>query len=199
MGLLKHYGVLLQGVACLSTRQENGGRQIYAFHYPGDFLDLHNFLLTKSTELCKVRPVTSCSVGRIDRDELEREMQIHPALGRALWLAAAIDARIFRQSSFVRQRLALQRVAHLLCEQLTRLEIDKGIIPLNHIDIADAVGLSVVHTRRVLRVLGELGALSKQQAIEIVNKVRLQEIADFDGRYLDVSASLSHWDVRIEC
>jgi len=41
---------------------------------------------------------------------------------------------------------ALQRVAYLIREQLYRLGPESPIIPLSQIDVADAVGLSVVHT-----------------------------------------------------
>jgi hypothetical protein len=34
--------------------------------------------------------------------------------------------------------------------------------------------------------------------IEIVDKARLQNLAAFNGRYLDPDESLSGWDLRIE-
>jgi CRP-like cAMP-binding protein len=195
-GLVKHFAVLLEGAACGSTQHEDGSRRIYAFHYPGDFLGLHSFLFPRSGELSEVQALTSCSVGTIDGDVLEREMQRHPTLGRALFRAALTEASILRQRLVNTRRPALQRVAHLLCEQLARLGIDEGVIPLNQIHIADAEGLSVVHTNRLFQELRQLGVLSKQRLIEVVNKERLQELAAFDGRYL--SESLSRWDVRIE-
>jgi CRP-like cAMP-binding protein len=134
----------------------------------------------------------------IDRDALEQAIHRYPALGRALWRAALSEASIFRQHLVVTRRPALQRVAHLLCEQMARLGIDEGVIPLSQIDVADAAGLSVVHTNRIFQELRQLGMLSGQRAIEVVNKERLQKLAAFDGRYLDSSESLSRWDLRIE-
>ena len=195
---LTHFTVLLEGVACFSTQHEDGSRQIYAFHYPGDFLGLHSFLFPPSAELSEVQALTSCSIGTIDRDVLEREMKSRPALGRALWRAAMTEASIFRQRLVISRRPALQRVAHLLCEQLARLGIDEGVIPLNQVDVADAGGLSVVHTNRIFQELRLLGVLSKQRLVEVVNKERLQELAAFDGRYLDLSGTLSRWDLRID-
>ena len=195
-GLVKHFTVLLEGVACFSTQHEDGARQIYAFHYPGDFLGLHSFLFPRSAEPSEVQALTSCSIGTIDRDALEQAIQRHPALGRALWRAALTEASIFRQRLLVSRRPALQRVAHLLCEQLARLGTDEGVIPLTQIDIADAAGLSVVHINRIFQELRELGVLSKQRLIEVVNQERLQELAAFDAGYLDPSESLSQWDLR---
>ena len=55
-----------------------------------------------------------------------------------------------------------------------------------------------MHADRVLQELRQLGMLSKQWAIEVVNKEHLQELAAFDGRYLELSELLSRWDLRIE-
>jgi len=124
-------------------------------------------------------------------------MQRHPALGRALWRSALTEVSIFRQRLVTIRRPALQRVAHLLCVQLIRFGIDKGVIPPSQIEIADAGGLSVVRANRIFQELRERGVLSKQRLIDVVNRERLQELAGFDGRYLDSSESLSRWDLRI--
>jgi len=193
-----HLTVLLAGVACFSSQHEDGARQIHAFNYPGDFLGLLSSMLPQSAEPSGVQALTSCSIGTIDRDALEQSIQRHPALGRALWRAALTEVSIFRQRLVVSRRPALQRVAHLLCEQRVRLGTDEGVIPLTQIDIADAAGLSVVHINRVFQELRELGVLAKQRLIEVVNQERLQELAAFDAGYLDQSGSLFQWDLRIE-
>ncbi len=198
MDSAKRFTVLLDGVACFSTQHEDGARQIYAFHYPGDFLGLHGFVFPRSVEFSEVQALTSCSIGTIDRDALEQAMQRHPALGRALWRAALTEVSIFRQRLVVSRRPALQRVAYLLCEQLVRLGDDERVIPLTQIDVADAAGLSVVHINRVFQELRQLGVLSKQRLIEVVNKDRLHELAAFDPGYLDPGEALSQWDLHIE-
>jgi CRP-like cAMP-binding protein len=197
-GRAKCFTVLLEGVACLSTQHEDGTRHIHAFHHTGDFPGLDSLVFPQSAEPSEVQALTSCSIGIIDRDALEQAMQRHPALGRALWRAAMMEAIIIRQRLFTARRPALERVAHLLCEQLTRLGINQGGIPLNQIDVADAVGLSVVHANRIFQELRQLGMLSKQRTLEVVDKKRLEELAAFDGRYLNPSESLSRWDLRID-
>jgi len=172
--------------------------ELHLVQHPGDFLGLHSFLFPRSAELSEVQALTSCSIGTIDRDVVEQELQCHPALGRALWRMAVTEASIFRQRLVTTRRPALQRVAHLLCEQLTRLGIDEGVIPLSQIDVADAAGLSVVHINRIFQELRQLGVLSKQRLIEVVNTERLRELAAFDGRYLDLSELLSRWDLHID-
>ena len=48
--------VLLAGVACLHKRLEDDSRQIYTFQYPGDFCDLHRYMLP---ELDRTATVTA--------------------------------------------------------------------------------------------------------------------------------------------
>ncbi len=194
----KHFTVLLDGLACMTTRHEDGARQIYAFHYPGDFLGLHGFLHPDSTEHIEVEALSNCSIGTIDRDILDEAVQRHPALGRALWRAAMTEASIFRQRLLMVRWPAQQRVAHLLCEQLSRLGPDNRVIPLNQVEVADTVGLSVVHTNRVFQDLRRLGVLSEKRCVEVVDTKRLKELAVFDGRYLNARESLFLWDLRIE-
>ena len=194
----KHLTLLVEGVACMSTRHEDGARQIYAFYYPGDFLALHGFLMPSSTEPLEVQALTNCFIGTIDRNLLEQALQHHPSLGQSLWGAAMIEASVHRQRLISMRWPALQRVAHLLCEQLARLGSDQRLITLSQIEIADAAGLSVVHTNRVFQDLRKLGVLSKDRLTEVVDKQRLHELAVFEAHYLDAGKALSGWDVRIE-
>ena len=91
---------------------------------------------------------------------------------------------------------ALERVAHLLCEQLARREIagvaNASLLPLSQVDIADATGLSVVHVNRTVKILRTRNVLSKAgQSIHVADKKRLAQIAQFDGGYLGIPRVLS--------
>jgi CRP-like cAMP-binding protein len=193
----RDFAVLLGGLACMTTRHEDGARQIFAFHHPGDFLALYGLLYSDSAELIEVEALSNCSIGTIDRGVLEQAMQGHPELGQALWWAAMMEANILRQRLVMARWPAQQRVAHLLCEQLARRP-GTSVIPLSQIEVADAAGLSVVHTNRSLQDLRRLGVLAEERRIEVVNKVGLQKLARFDGRYLAPRETLSRWDLRIE-
>ena len=97
---------------------------------------------------------------------------------------------------------AIERVAHLLCEQLARREavgIHAPQLPFSQIDIADAVGLSVVHVNRTIQTLRLQNVLSEvKRAIEVVDRKALAKIAQFDPRYLDMPKLVSRWAVQIE-
>jgi CRP-like cAMP-binding protein len=194
----KRFTVLLKGVACLSTRHEDGARQIHAFHHAGDFLGLQNFLFPQTEELSEVQALTGCSVGTIERDTMDQAIQRYPTLGQALWQAAFAEAGGFRRRLVVSRRPALKRVAHVLSELLARLGTNNGAIPLTQTDVADAADLSAVHVNRIFQELRELGVLAKRRLIEVVNLKRLHELADFDARLLNTGEASPRWIVRID-
>jgi len=53
-----HSTVLIDGVACLYERLQDGNRQIYAFQYPGDFCDLHQHMLPETNNEVAVAAIT---------------------------------------------------------------------------------------------------------------------------------------------
>jgi CRP-like cAMP-binding protein len=197
----KHLTVLLAGIACLYKRIEDGSRQIYAFQYPGDFCDLHRYVLPKPDEGRVVGALVGCSIGIIQHKELDRTIEQYPKLGLVLWRASMLEASIFAERLLnLGRRAALQRVAHLLCEQLARREmigITSAVIPLAQTDLADAAGLSTVHINRVLQDLRRLGVLSEMgRTIEVLSTERLVDIAKFDGRYLNMPVALLGWKIH---
>jgi CRP-like cAMP-binding protein len=195
--------VLLAGVACLNKRLEDGSRQIYTFQYPGDFCDLHRYVLPEMDQTVMVTALTDCSIGTIRHDDMDQMLSQHPKLGLTFWRASMLEASIFRERLLnVSRRAALPRLASIICEQLARLEainIKSATIPLTQIDLADAVGLSVVHVNRIVQELRNLGALSKKKrTIEVASRERLAHLASFDRRYLNMPDLLSGWKIDIE-
>lgn len=199
----RHSTVLLEGSACLYERLPDGNRQIYAFQYPGDFCDLHRHMLPETNNEVAVAALTDCSIAIIEHKDLEQLIAQYPSLGLALWRASMLEASIFRKRLLnVGRQPALQRVAHLLCEQLARREavgINGATVPLTQMDLADAAGLSIVHVSRTLQELRRLDIVSKQgRTIKVVNRERLVILASFDGNYLNMPQLLSHWHVTME-
>src|SRR5262245_26755792 len=195
--------MLLNGVACSYERLTNGNRQIYAFQYSGDFCDLSRHILPESNNEVAVAALTDCAIGIIEHRDLEQLIAQYPSLGLVLWRATMLEASIFRKRLLnVGRQPALQRVAHLLCEQLARREavgINSTTIPLTQLDLADAAGLSIVHVNRTVKELRRLGILSARgPAIEIVNRAGLVALANFDGQYLNLPQVLSHWQIIID-
>jgi len=196
-----HLTVLLDGIACSHERLEDGGRQIHAFHCPGDFCDLHRDILPN--DAIAVAALTDCLVGTIRYRDLDRTLEQHPKLGPALWRAAMLEGSISRERLLkVSRQPALQRVAHVLCELLTRREaigINDPVIPLSQIDLGDAAALSVVHITRIVHGLRTLGVLSPDsRGIEVTDREQLLQLANFDAHYLNMPEALSHWRADVD-
>ncbi|GEP62100.1 hypothetical protein RSO01_92660 [Reyranella soli] len=183
-------------------RLPDGNRQIYAFQYAGDFCDLHQHVLPETNSEVAVAAVTDCSIGIIEHKDLEHLIAQYPSMSLALWRASMLEASIFRKRLLnVGRQPALQRVAHLLCEQLARREavgINSATIPLTQTDLADAAGLSIVHINRTFQELRRLNILSEGRTINVLDRERLVGLAGFDGNYLNMPQLLSHWHVKID-
>ena len=193
--------VLLGGMACSYKRDEAGSRHIFSFHHPGDFCDLHQYVLPERDGATGVQALTDSVVAVIDHRDMDR-LLARPKLAVAFWRATMLEAAIYRERLTNSSRgTALERIAHLLCEQLARCEavgISGVRLPLSQIDVADAAGLSVVHVNRTIQTLRTLNVLSKANHLEAIDRKQLARIGKFDGRYLNMSRPLSGWTVRVE-
>lgn len=179
--------MLLSGTTCSYKSKHDGGRSILSFQHAGDFCDLHRYILPDHDHEIGVQALTDCTVAVIPYRDMERLLS-RPTLAFAFWRASMLEAAVYRERLTSTGRgTALERVAHLLCEQLARREavgIHTPRLPFSQIDVADAAGLSVVHVNRTIQTLRSLGVLSKASHIEVIDRERLEQLAKFDGLYL---------------
>jgi CRP-like cAMP-binding protein len=182
--------LLLTGFAYRHKVTGEGERQIISVHMPGEFLDLQNSFLEVADH--NVQTLTRCDVAMVPVPDLRALSQDHPRVGRAMWIDTLVDAAIFREWIVnVGRRHSISRIAHLLCEFALRLEA-AGLaqnrrydMPMTQEQIADCTGLTPVHVNRVLKELGRLGLIEREKrSVSIVEWDRLQQIGDFNTRYL---------------
>src|SRR3954452_11100804 len=182
--------LLFEGLACRYKDLAGGERQIMELHVPGDFVDLHGFLLKELDHT--VGTLTRVRYAAVPHDALRRITETQPHLARILWFSTLIDAAIHREQIVsVGRRTALSRIAHLLCELNVRLRIvglaDEGgyKLPLIQADVADATGLTSVHVNRMLRKLRNDDLLTfRNGRVTIHDWDGLQRVAEFDPTYL---------------
>ena len=187
---LSHSTLLFDGFACRYKELADGQRQIMELHLPGDFLDLHGFLLKEIDH--QVGALTAVRFALIPHDSLRRITETQPRLTRMLWFSTLLDAAIHREKIMsIGRRSAVARVAHILCELRVRLGIvgladEEGYdLPLTQADLADATGLTSVHVNRMLRKLRDAGLLTFRGAhVSIHDWERLKQVAEFDPTYL---------------
>jgi CRP-like cAMP-binding protein len=184
--------LLLEGFAARYKLLRNGKRQITALHIPGDFVDLHSFLLKKMDH--GVVALTRCRVGLVPHTTLREITETHLHLGRLLWLSTLIDAAIHREWLVAMgRRPALHQIAHLVCELFLRLQA-VGLtqhmsfeLPLTQAELGDVLGLSTVHVNRVIQQLRTDGLVTwSEQRIVIEDWARLQQVAEFDPTFLNL-------------
>jgi len=92
------------------------------------------------------------------------------------------------------RRSKTSHLAHLVCELFVRLQVVKRTsgmsfqLPLSQLELADVLGLSVVHMNRVLGALRRIGVVGwANHAVTILDWERLVEIAEFDPTYLSMN------------
>lgn len=182
--------LVTQGMACRYRLQAGGGRQLMAIHLPGDFVDLHSFLLKEMDH--SVGALTDCSIVTFPHENLVRVTERYPHLTRMLWLMTLIDGSLHREWLVGMGLLsAPQRTAHLLCEIYTRLEVvglardHRFNLPITQAAMADAIGISSVHINRVIQELRQRNLISWDGGmLTIKSWDGLVAAGEFDDRYL---------------
>lgn len=187
---LRHSILLLDGLMCRFKDLKNGRRQISALHVPGDFLDLHGFTLKHLDQ--DVMALTKSRMVLVPHERLTQLTIDFPHLTRLLWFSTNLDASIHREWEVsLGQRSGVERVAHLFCELFVRLE-GVGLVnghgydlPMSQAELGECLGLTPVHTNRVLRGLRERGlAEMKNRQVIIHDMAGLKALAEFDPVYL---------------
>lgn len=124
-----------------------------------------------------------------------------PILARALRMNALVDRATAREWLVnLGRRSAMERLAHLFCELLLRLQVvgyvsDEGYpLPLTQLDLADTTGLTPVHVNRTLSNLRARGLITLRSRRLIVRDLpRLWSLAEFDPRYLHLDERTAIW------
>ena len=181
--------LILEGFACRYKMLPNGTRQIVAYLVPGDFCDLHVFILRKMDH--SIATLSRCTVVKIPRPRV-LELSERPAIARALWWAALVDEATLREWLVnIGARSSEQRMAHLFCELLLRLRAvgltngDQYELPITQIELADTMGLTSVHVNRVLKRLRVDGLIAmKGRKLIILDVERLKALSGFNPNYL---------------
>lgn len=152
------FRVILSGWACCSKELPNGRRQILAFLLPGDLCDPFMYLLPRMDYSAST--ITDVLCAEVPKAEFERLLRERPHLARIFYIEAMRQSERQRNwTASLGQRIAVQRLAHLLCEIFERMEeiglTDGGICPFpaTQADIAETAGMSAVHVNRSLQDL----------------------------------------------
>lgn len=172
----------------------DGGRQIISIGLPGDFL-CYGILMFQRSEFDIVAK-TPAALWKLETVDFKTMMSRHPGLAEALvWSNVHEEALLAERVVSLGRRDATQRLAHVLCEIVARLDLidahDGGgvlSLPLIQDDFADILGISTIHALRTFKRLTELGAVEyRSRRLVVLDTEKLRRIAGFEAEYLHYS------------
>src|SRR5580700_5133557 len=187
--------VVTRGIACRYRLMPDGRRQILTILIPGDFFDLHGFLL-KATDH-SVATIGPTRIAAIGREAVIDIIANHPRIGAALWWSAMQEEAMLRERIVaLGRRTARGRVAYIVCELVWRqraigIAEDHAVrMPFTQTDLADLLGLTPVHTNRVLQGFrrDELITLDRRR-LTLLDIERLQAISGLTKDYLKLDST----------
>ena len=182
--------LILEGMAYRYKVRANEARQIVAYLIPGDLGDLDVALLDRMDH--GIRTFSDCRVAWIKPDVLFEIARGHPAIARALRMGTLVDGATLREWVLnVGCRTAIERLAHLFCELLLRMQAvglahgNSYDLPIRQTELADTTGMSNVHVNRSLQGLRRRGLIYLTgKSLTILDVPALRALADFRGDYL---------------
>jgi CRP-like cAMP-binding protein len=182
--------LIIEGVAIRYRILRDGQRQILSFLLPGDFAGVTACRFDSA--LYSIKTLTQATIAPIPLARLIGLFDSHPRLAAMLFWSFACEKAVLAEHLIAVGRCsAVERIAHLLLELLTRLQL-VGLadersyrLPLTQELISDTLGLSIPYVNRVLHQLRDAGLVSiKDQLVVIENIEELSALADFDHAYL---------------
>ena len=181
-----HLFTLLEGWAFRYKTLSDGRRQITNFLLPGDFVGLQGSIqgvMDHSVET--LSPAAFCTFPRARVWELYKRA---PSLAFDLtWLAATEERALDENLLSVGRRSAEERTAYYLLNLYVRAD-DIGLVtegrvrfPFTQQHLADAIGLSLVHTNKTLKRLARRGLIQCEHGWFFLPDIAtLAEVAKFD-------------------
>lgn len=180
--------LLVSGIAYRYRHLANGKRQIFGYLLPGDLCDVQ-FMINDEIDH-DIGLLTDAEVAMFSAPEIMHCGRTFPNIRQAfLKMMRAESASLHEWLLNAGQRSAPQRLAHFICEISGRLhelgQVNQDgtyFIPLTQIEIADTMGMTVVHVSRCMQQFrrNDLVQWSKRQ-LNVMDADGLRKVADLDG------------------
>ncbi len=173
---------------------EDGRRQILNVLLPGDIFDLQ--VLAASEADHGVATITEFSIYQLGKEELTGLITGTRKLSVALWWTM-VQEEAFLREQIIRngRQSARERIGHFLLELNRRINITQDVpengfrLPLTQTHIADALGLTPIHTNRVLRQLQREELIERERGyVRFLQPDRLAEICHFEPDYFHIDS-----------
>ncbi len=178
-----HLFTVLQGWAFRYKTLPDGRRQLLNFALPGDFLGLQASLFDEMSH--SVEALSQMLLCVFPRERMWELFERYPSLAfDVTWLGSREEQILDQNLLSIGRRTALERTAYLLLHLHSRASAvglappDRFFPPLTQQHLADALGLSIVHTNKTLKRLSDRKIIRwKNRLLEILDIEALREIA----------------------
>jgi CRP-like cAMP-binding protein len=182
--------VLIEGSAMRYRVLHDGRRQVLNIIFPGDFIGFPGCFFDRA--LYSITALSETVVSAIPFAQVFSLFEAHPRLAATIFWSFSCEAAMSAEHLIdVGRRSALERVAHLLLELLTRLQAigladERSYqLPLTQDLIGDALSLSLPRVNHALRQLRESDlVLIEKRRVTIKDLEGLAALADFERTYL---------------
>lgn len=180
--------LLIEGWASSSIDLADGTRQIAKVHLPSDLMGVPSMSLTKTVDT--LTALTPVIVARLPFDRFARLFTASPRFAMAMFLSSQRE-RVALMDTLTRigRTSALDRLAGFLLDIHERLSVaglaqaDRFDLPLRQDEIADVLGITLVHANRMFMQLAKDGVIRRhRQQIEIVDGRALARMARWTHR-----------------
>ncbi|GMM92601.1 Crp/Fnr family transcriptional regulator [Qipengyuania sp. MTN3-11] len=178
---------LLDGLLIRFRALEDGRRQIVNFMFPGDLVGLQGAFQEPATH--SVEPLLPSRLCVFERHRFHALTVDRPELGFDLtWLAAKEETALEEHIVALGRRSARERVTYLAVWLLDRAlgtcmatGGNRLSVSITQAQIADMLGLSLVHTNRTIKALEREGLVYwNQREISVPDMTKASDFANFD-------------------
>jgi CRP-like cAMP-binding protein len=186
--------IMRKGWAIRYKELEDGRRQILNVLLPGDIFDLQVLVAAQADH--NVMSVTDVSVFSVPASAVQNMLRGSGTLTMAFWWTQ-VQEEAFLREQIVRngRHTAREKIGSFLLELHRRAQIvdeagEYGFrLPLTQTHIADALGLTPIHTNRVLKWLAQAGYIERDRSwIMFKDPDGLAELCEFDPSYFHLDA-----------
>lgn len=192
------YSTMLIEGFMLRTLDGDGRRFAVSLHVPGDFVDLHCYVLKRLDH--NIDSVGRVKVGYVPHRALDKVMQDMPHLARIFWFSTLLDAAMHREWIMTLEQLTTpRRIAHVFAELWRRLDMvglsdERGFeTPLTQNDLSEMCGATPIHINRAVRDLRQQCIADFDRGrVTIPDRAALEAHARFTPDYLFGPWSLAY-------
>jgi len=177
----------LRGMGVRYKVLPDGRRQVVNFVLPGDFIGLQAGVMGEVKH--SVDATTAMSLCVFDRSELWSLFKTQPSRAYDLTWAAAVEEHFLGEAlTSIGQMSAMERIAWGLvrffrrCASLKLTDGNRCPFPFRQQDLADALGLSLVHTNKTLMRMRDRQILSiHDRTLQLMDPEAAQEVAGLEA------------------